>query len=283
MSSIHSRNVEMPFHNREEEQKNETENETSKRNKKTKTKTSINSNGNNRCAPQKIPLSNKADWQAVVPHRSAWAARKAKQIRAGQELCALSENCKRDVMPAALLTQGVDRPCTKKMEDMPCNDPLVLALVKEVARHGQAVIAYVEGTFVTVCCAVTRAVLLVRDVACLPSRWLGHCWSIAFSWAAGNVGGGAVGNGEQHLLVNDDRPAVEGSDLRDLEEGVPLKLEQTPRTAPPSPVPARQQQQMHTLSGGNTCSITYNVVPGHEVSYVVPGTVYGPLPPRANK
>ena len=181
-------------------------------------------------------------------------------------------------MSAALPNQGVHRLCaTENAEEVPCNDPLVLALVKEAARHGQAVIAYVEGTFVTVCCAVTRAVLLVRDVACLPSRWLGHCWSFAFSWAVGNVGGGADGIGKQNLLVNDDRSAVEGSDLRHLEEGVHLKLEQTPRTAPPSPVPARQQQQMRTLSGGDTCSITYKVVPGHEVSFVV----YEPLSPPA--
>ena len=179
-------------------------------------------------------------------------------------MCALSENC--DVTPEAS-RQGVDRlRPTETMREIPIDDPLVRSLIKEVVRHGQAVIAYVEGTFVTVCCAVTRVVLLARDVACLPFRWLGHCWGFAFHWAVGNGGGGDVETGKQSLLVNDDRSVAKGSDLRALEEGTNLKREQTQRTAPSSPA-SGQQQQLRSLSGGNTCSFTVKVVSGHEVSY----------------
>lgn len=165
-----------------------------------------------------------------------------------------------------VLRQGVDRLFpTEHMREIPSDDPLVRALVKEVARHGQAVIAYVEGTFVTVCCAVTRVVLLARDVGCLPFRWLGHCWGFAFHWALGNGGGGEVGTGKQQLMINDDRTAVQGLNLRALEEGAITTLEQT-RTAPPSPS-TQQQEGFPSLSRGNhCCSVTVKVVSGNEVS-----------------
>lgn len=170
---------------------------------------------------------------------------------------------------SATILQGVDSPCaTEHMKEVPCDDPLVRSLVKEVARHGRAVIAYVEGTFVTVCCAVTRVVLLARDVGCMPFQWLGHCWGFAVNLAVGNAGGDKV---DKHnlRLVNDDRSAVKGLDLRALEEGAHFKPEQLLETAPTSPDSA-QQQQIRTLSGGisNTCSITVRILSGHEVSYV---------------
>lgn len=141
--------------------------------------------------------------------------------------------------------------------EVPGDDPLVAQILKEVVRHGQTVVAFIEGTLLTVCCAVTHAVLFIFDLACLPCHWLGHCWGFAVDWAVRNAGGGgyAVGTTEK-----DD------SGLRALEEGVRVAVEDPPQTAPPSPTSARQQHR--TLSGGSsTCGVTPSAALGHEVSY----------------
>lgn len=98
------------------------------------------------------------------------------------------------------------------------DNPAITGFLKQVARHGHAVITYLEGTFLMVCCATTRVVLFIYDLACLPFTWMGAYLGSVLEWATGQPEGGhddkqpyisALPNNNTGNMLTTDAPDVE--------------------------------------------------------------------------
>ena len=149
------------------------------------------------------------------------------------------------------------------------DNPVVRALLKEVIRHGQEVIAFLKGTMLSICDAATRALLFLYDLARVPIGWLNHWWGSAFDWVVRHAGDGCTPRRSNLPMAHDDRPRQDGNMLA-LEEGLRVAAEaECPSRTVPAP-PAFEQHQCISLFETSSRGVISRVKGSQEVSELAP-------------
>ena len=149
------------------------------------------------------------------------------------------------------------------------DNPVVRALLQEVLKTGKEIIVFLKGTFLTVHCAATRAVLATYDVAKVPFQWLDHWWGHALDWVV-RCAQDCPFDAPESLLFgqNHHRPA-HNEDMSALEEGlyVTAEAEGLPQVAPASLSfqHQRHQQQCSRVWECTTRGVVSRVTTGEEV------------------